>query len=216
MIPEKAKKWWTMSVVMAESGTFDDVNTPVNVNGCTVNTLWWNIAAQLWGYDYVRTTDTNRTSPSSEVAAYGSKLYGKSSLNAGSFEDFRVFVQELTEGAKFSRNSLVVAAIPESSLEAGDENGIRVMHITDNIFKRVESVWKPVAANEGFEIVRRRLFCECGDERACEETAEEFSRMYRNSPSDFPVESREADYKQKIINCYPIHPEILDQLYGTW
>jgi hypothetical protein len=44
------------------------------------------------------------------------------------------------------------------TLRYGSEDGSRTIEHT---FGRMESVWKPVAANEGFEVVRRRLFLDC-------------------------------------------------------
>ena len=73
----------------------------------------------------------------------------------------------------------------------------------------MESVWKPVAANEGFEVVRRRLFLPCKDEAARDAVCTAFSRMYQENSSDFPMEAKEVEYRNRMISCYPIHPEVL-------
>ena len=216
------------------SGTFEGVSEPREVADIPVNTLWGNIAAQLGGYEYVKAADRDRKAPGNfallkmfdacgpclvlidELTAYGRKLYGTDKSSAGTFSNFQNFVQELTEAAKYSKNSLLVAAMPESKTENGDENGIRVFEILDNLFKRVESVWKPVEPREGFEVVKLRLFQECSDDRAREETAEAFYRMYEHYKDDFPAEAHTTDYKERLISCYPIHPEIFDRLYGDW
>ena len=218
-------------------GTFEGASTSRVVGGIETHTLWGNIAAQLGGYEYVRASDVDKKAPGydalqrmfddcgpclvliDELAAYGSKLYtGKGRKPSDeSFSNFKTFIQELTEAAKYSKNSLVVAAMPDSQLEAGDEDGIRVMEILDHIFERMEAVWKPVTALEGFKIVRRRLFDVEGiDDAAVEGTASAFSRMYQGNAADFPAESREVGYKDRIVECYPIHPEIFDRLYGEW
>lgn len=216
------------------SGTFEGVSEPREVADIPVNTLWGNIAAQLGGYEYVSAADREKKAPGAfallkmfeacgpclvlidELTAYGRKLYGAEKSSAGTFGNFQTFVQEITEAAKYSKNSLVVAAMPESKTENGDDDGVRVFDILDNIFRRVESVWKPVEPREGFEVVKLRLFQDCVDDSAREETAEAFYEMYNRYSDDFPAEAHTAEYKERLISCYPIHPEIFDRLYGEW
>ena len=80
----------------------------------------------------------------------------------------------------------------------------------------MESIWKPVAANEGFEVVRRRLFLDCKDPAARDAVCDAFSQMYQENSADFPMESREVEYRDRMVSCYPIHPEVFDRLYGDW
>ncbi len=80
----------------------------------------------------------------------------------------------------------------------------------------MEAIWKPVAASEGFEVVRRRLFLDCKDVSAREEVCSAFSRMYSENTSDFPISSKELEYKERLVSCYPIHPEVFDRLYEDW
>ena len=215
-------------------GTAISPAEPSEVRGLRVNTLWGNMAAQIGGYDYVREADAKGVSPGSdamrrmfdacgpcmvlidELVAYGRKLEESKGLIAGTFGNLLSFIQEITEAAKGSKNSVVVATIPESDMEAGGDKGRKVLHHIEHTFGRLEAIWKPVAASEGFEIVRRRLFLECQDDSVREDTADAFSRMYRENPGDFPVEARDSDYRERIISCYPIHPEIFDRLYGDW
>ncbi|MEG3070487.1 MAG: hypothetical protein RQM92_06270 [Candidatus Syntrophopropionicum ammoniitolerans] len=77
-------------------------------------------------------------------------------LPAGTFDNFISFIQEITEAARASKNSLVVASIPESDIEIGGEAGKTALETIEHTFGRMESIWKPVAANEGFEVVRRQ------------------------------------------------------------
>ena len=83
----------------------------------------------------------------------------------------------------------------------------------EHTFGRMESIWKPVAANEGFEVVRRRLFLDCKDEKTRDMVCLRFSQMYQNNSNDFPYETKEVDYYERMKSCYPIHPEIFDRLY---
>ena len=214
---------------------------PINFPGITINTLWGEMAAQLAEsagrpelYDYVKEADKKGVSPGSEtlknlfddcgpclvlmdeLVAYAKKIYGTTGLPAGSFDNFISFIQEITEAARASKNSLVVASIPESEIEIGGDAGKIALETIEHTFGRMESIWKPVAANEGFEVVRRRLFLDCKNPEARDQVCSRFSQMYMENSSDFPYESKEVDYRERMISCYPIHPEIFDRLYDDW
>ena len=214
---------------------------PKNFPGISINTLWGEMAAQLAEsagnpalYDYVKEADRKGVSPGSaalkelfdaaqpclilidELVAYAKKLYGVSGLPAGSFDNFITFIQEITEAARASKNSLVVASIPESDIEIGGEAGKSALKAIEHTFGRMEAIWKPVAADEGFEVVRRRLFLDCKNPAERDLVCTKFSQMYVENAGDFPLESREVEYRNKMISCYPIHPEIFDRLYGDW
>ena len=214
---------------------------PPNMPGITINTLWGEIAAQLAYasqnpklYDYVKDADKRGVSPGSEalrdmfdecgaclilideLVAYAKKLYGITGLPAGSFDNLISFIQELTEAARASRRSMVVASLPESEIEVGGDAGQQVLTQIEHTFGRMESIWKPVAANESFEVVRRRLFLPCQDEAARDAICKAFSEMYRAHSSDFPAETKDVSYEQEMINCYPIHPEFFHFLYDEW
>jgi predicted AAA+ superfamily ATPase len=40
--------------------------------------------------------------------------------------------------------------------------------------------------------------------------------MYNENPGDFPLEAREVEYRDRMVSCYPIHPEVFDRLYEDW
>ncbi|MDR1379587.1 MAG: DUF499 domain-containing protein [Synergistaceae bacterium] len=214
---------------------------PQNMPGITINTIWGEMAAQLAEsigkpklYDYVKEADKKGVSPGSEalknlfdacapclvlmdeLVAYAKKLYGASGLPAGTFDNFIAFIQEVTEAARASKNSLVVASIPESDIEIGGDAGKTALETIEHTFGRMESIWKPVAANEGFEVVRRRLFLDCKNPDGRNAVCAKFSQMYNENPSDFPLETKELEYKNRLLSCYPIHPEIFDRLYEDW
>ena len=214
---------------------------PQNFPGIMINTLWGEMAAQLAEsagdqklYDFVKEADKKGVSPGSEVlknlfdacgpclvlmdelVAYAKKLYGAKGLPAGTFDNFISFIQEVTEAARASKNSLVVASIPESDIEIGGNAGRTALEAIEHTFGRMEAIWKPVAANEGFEVVRRRLFLDCKDESARDAVCSRFSQMYNENQSDFPTEARELEYQERMKSCYPIHPEVFDRLYEDW
>ena len=214
---------------------------PANLPGVTINTIWGEMAAQLAIaagdpklYDFVKEADKKRVSPGynalrnlfdscgpclilmDELVAYAKKIYGIDGLPAGSFDNFISFIQEITEAASASKNSMVVASIPESAIEIGGEAGQKALESIEHTFGRKESIWKPVAANEGFEVVRRRLFLDCKKPDQRDQVCNAFSQMYLENQSDFPIESKEVEYRRRMISCYPIHPEVFDRLYEEW
>ena len=214
---------------------------PSYMPGITINTLWGEMAAQLAEsagkpelYEYVKESDKKHVSPGSltlknlfdasapclilmdELVSYAKKIYGVNGLPAGSFDNFISFIQEITEAARASKNSIVVASIPESDIEIGGDAGKIALGTIEHTFGRMESIWKPVVANEGFEVVRRRLFLDCKDSDQRSAVCSKFSQMYSENHSDFPLEAREVEYKERMVSCYPIHPEVFDRLYEDW
>ena len=214
---------------------------PANLPKYTVSTIWGEMAYQLVTasgrpdlYAMVADSDRKGVSPGSEVlknlldecgpclilmdelVAYAKKIYGVDGLPAGSYDNFITFIQEITEAARASKNSIVVASIPESDIEIGGDAGKRALETIEHTFGRMESIWKPVAANEGFEVVRRRLFLDCKDPEARDEVCNAFSQMYLENAADFPSETKEVEYRNRLKACYPIHPEFFDRLYEDW
>ena len=214
---------------------------PPNLKGITIRTLWGEIGAQLAEqssnhklYDHVRDADRKGVPPGSEalralfdargpclilideLVAYARKIHGVGGLPAGSFDAVQTFIQELTEAARASRNTAVVATIPESDIEIGGDAGQATLARIEHTFGRMEAIWKPVGSEEGFEVVRRRLFLPIEDEPARDDVCRAFSRLYRDEVDAFPGECREARYRDRIQSCYPIHPEVFDRLYADW
>ncbi len=213
-----------------------------NLPGYSVSTLWGEMAYQLvtsagkpelYG-KYISEADKKGVAPGSEnlknlfnecgpclilmdeLVAYAKNIYGVDGLPSGSFDNFITFIQQITEAARASENSIVVASIPESAIEIGGDAGQKALEAIEHTFGRMESIWKPVAADEGFEVVRRRLFLNCKDEKARDAVCSAFSQMYLNNAADFPPECKEVAYRDRLISCYPIHPEVFDRLYEDW
>ena len=165
-----------------------------------------------------------------EWVAYARQLHDQKDLPAGDFETHFSFAQVLTESAKAARHCLLVISLPASDstgsphaqaddAEVGGQRGRAALERLKNAVGRVESSWRPASAEEGFEIVRRRLFEPLVERQqfvARDAVARAFSDMYRASPQEFPAESRQIDYEKRIIAAYPIHPEIFDRLYSDW
>ena len=165
-----------------------------------------------------------------EWVAYARQLHETSDLPAGSFETQFTFAQVLTESAKLAGNCLLVISLPASDttgsphtqsddVEVGGIRGREALDRLRNVIGRVESSWRPATAEEGFEIVRRRLFEPiAGPEnfKQRDVNARAFADLYRAQSSEFPPECKTGDYEKRIQAAFPIHPEIFDRLYSDW
>jgi predicted AAA+ superfamily ATPase len=165
-----------------------------------------------------------------EWVAYARQLHDQSDLPARGFETQFTFAQVLTESAKAAKNCLLVISLPASDtvgsphtqaddVEVGGVRGREALDRLRNVVGRVESSWRPATAEEGFEIVRRRLFEPLTDSVQFKDrdvVARAFADLYRTQHQEFPPECRDADYEKRIKAAYPIHPEIFDRLYTDW
>jgi predicted AAA+ superfamily ATPase len=165
-----------------------------------------------------------------EWVAYARQLHDQSDLPAGGFETQFSFAQALTESAKLARNCLLIVSLPSSDTatsphvqgddeEVGGERGRAALARLRNVVGRLESSWTPATAEEGFEIVRRRLFEPMtgpDNFKQRDLVARAFAEMYRTQQQEFPAECRDADYEKRIRAAYPIHPEVFDRLYTDW
>ena len=200
-------------------------------------------------FERIRADDENATNPGDalrellqahgpclilidEWVSYARQLHDQSDLPAGSFETQFTFAQTLTEAVKATENCLLVVSLPASDTsgrgsphaeaddsEVGGLRGREALERLRNVVARVESSWRPASAEEGFEIVRRRLFEPLAGPEAFKQrdvTARTFADLYRTQRVEFPSECGTVDYERRIQAAYPIHPEIFDRLYSDW
>ncbi|MBI5524652.1 MAG: ATP-binding protein [Desulfarculus sp.] len=165
-----------------------------------------------------------------EWVAYARQLHDQGDMPAGGFETQFTFAQVLTESAKLAKNCMLVVSLPASDtsgsphaqandVEVGGERGRQALDRLRNVVGRLESSWRPASAEEGFEIVRRRLFQPLDDPDRFKErdlVARAFADFYRAQHQEFPPECRDAEYEKRIKAAYPIHPEVFDRLYTDW
>ena len=208
--------------------------------------LAWQLGGKK-AYARLQADDENATSPGDvlrelfteyapclilidEWVAYARQLHDQGDLPAGGFETQFTFAQLLTESAKLAKNCLLVISLPASDttgsphaqaddIEVGGTRGREALSRLQNVVGRIESSWRPASAEEGFEIVRRRLFQPMVDPDQFKQrdvVARAFSDFYQAQQAEFPPECRNADYEQRIKAAYPIHPEIFDRLYTDW
>jgi predicted AAA+ superfamily ATPase len=165
-----------------------------------------------------------------EWVAYARQLHDQSDLPAGSFETQFSFAHALTDSAKLAKSCLLVVSLPASDatgsphaqaddVEVGGVRGREALDRLRNVVGRVDSPWRPASAEEGFEIVRRRLFEPLAGPEAFKHrdvTARAFAELYRSQAAEFPSECQSPDYEKRIRAAFPIHPEIFDRLYEDW
>lgn len=212
-------------------------NQPVKRDGEVVRTLWGDLAWQLGGaegYALVADADASGTSPGKavletllarcapcvilidELVAYVRQFEEGKTLSGGSFDSNLSFVQALTEALKAVPTAVLLASLPESDKEAGSQRGVKALEALAHYFGRVQALWKPVATEEAFEIVRRRLFASVNDKLAMESVCRAFADFYTANRDDFPQETQESRYFERLVHAYPIHPEVFDRLYEDW
>ncbi len=209
-------------------------------DGTVVNTLWGELAYQLGGpqgYALIASSDQQRVAPGAqdlaalfqahapclilvdEWVAYARNLVSNATLPAGTFDSQVSFAQALTEAVKQVPNALLLISVPQSVNEIGGSDGEKAVSALKNVVTRIAYQWRPATGNEGFEIVRRRLFepittREAGAAR--DAVVRSFTDLYSQNPSEFPAETREAGYRDLLISAYPIHPELFKRLYDDW
>lgn len=212
-------------------------NQPQDRSGCKIHTMWGEIAWQLGGaaaYEQVKQADISGTSPGKEVlarllsahapcvilmdelVAYIRQFEEGKTLSGGSYDSNLSFIQALCEAMKAVPNAILLVSLPESEREAGSQRGINALKTLEHYFGRVQALWKPVATEEAFEIVRRRLFRDIKDVASVEAVCRGFTDFYVANASNFPKETQDSHYFDRIKRAYPIHPEVFERLYEDW
>ena len=202
-----------------------------------IHTLWGELAWQLGkkdAYAKVKEADMNGTSPGKEtlrgllaeygpcvilideLVAYIRQFPDSKQLSGGTYDTNLSFTQALTEAVKMVPNAILLASLPESEVEAGSGKGVAALKAMEKTFGRVQALWKPVATEEAFEIVRRRLFEPVVDSAARDEICNAFKATYVAEGDKLPSETQESHYADRMLQSYPIHPEIFDRLYEDW
>jgi uncharacterized protein len=223
--------------VVVLDGTARAPGQPWKYGNQTINTLWGDLAWQLGGdegYALVKEADATGTSPGKnvlktlleayapcvvlvdELVAYIRQFPNGQTLSGGSYDSNLSFVQALTEALKLVPNAMMLASLPESDIEAGSNRGMTTLQALEKTFGRVQALWKPVATEEAFEIVRRRLFEPIRDAQSRDAVCRAFANAYVAEGAKLPTETQESAYFSRLVQAYPIHPEVFDRLYEDW
>ena len=215
-----------------------DLASKPRVHGnITVKTIWGEMAWQLGGeaaFAKIMEADRDGTAPGKsaltdviggsapciilmdELVRYVSQFEEGKTLSGGTYDTQLSFIQSLTEALKGVPNAILLASLPYSDREAGSQQGVKALRALEHYFGRVQALWKPVATEEAFEIVRRRLFANVSDRLAADEVCRAYADCYTANAGDFPPETQESAYLERLKHAYPIHPEVFDRLYEDW
>lgn len=212
-------------------------NQPIKKDGLSIKTLWGYLAWQLMGaegYAKVAESDAAGTSPGKtilegllkeagpcvllmdELVAYYRQFNTTDRLTGGTYESNISFVQALTEAVKGVPQAILLVSLPSSNTEAAGTVGRLALETLEKTFGRVNAIWRPVSAEEGFEIVKRRLFEKIEDVAAVEETCRTFADYYHEKRDLLPTTVQDGTWSERMRKCYPIHPEVFDRLYEDW
>lgn len=209
-------------------------------DGLSIRTLWGELAYQLGGragYEMLADADETRTSPGGqrltellqryqpalilmdEVLEYLIKARAVKVGDSNLMEQTGAFLGELTAAVSAVPRTALVLALPASSLEVSVENqeaAERLFQYARKVLGRIELVETPVAQDEVFGVLRRRLFRSVGNERERRKAVEAMREYYDQYARFFPDRLRSPDYRERMLQAYPFHPELVDLLYERW
>ncbi|MDL1895124.1 ATP-binding protein [Anaerolineae bacterium CFX7] len=231
-IPKKS-----VNVAVFTNQTNDATQGRAAGDGIHTRTLWGELAYQLGGkelYQRVAANDAQRTVPQGifteilqraapclilldEIADY---CVGASAVPVGAstLADQTIsFIQQLTEAVQNVSGAVVVATLPASHLEvASSEKGAEILQRLEKRFGRMGADIKPVADDEIYQVVRRRLFENIGDAQEHAKIAAAYLAFYKQHEKEIPNDATKASYQERLVRAYPFHPELIDALYLRW
>ncbi len=226
-----------ISVAVFTNKTTDATQGRHTPEGLVIRTMWGELAYQLGGielYKRIEANDQARTVPQGlfgellksvspclilldEVADYCIGANGVPVGNLTLSDQTVSFAQQLSEAVSSIKEVAVVATLPASHLEvAGSERGVEILNSLERRFGRMSADVKPVADQEIYDVVRRRLFDSVGDLTEQERVATAYMAMYTTHKSEVPTEAARSNYKDQLVRAYPFHPMVIDALFLRW
>jgi hypothetical protein len=205
--------------------------------GLHIRTIWGELAYQLGGldaYEIIRQNDQDRTAPGGlfrkvlaqtkpalilidELADYCLKASSQQVVGSTLSDQTVSFVQELTQAVVDSEQTVLVVTLPASRTEMGDsDKAASVLYALQQRVARVGKDTEPVDKEEIFEVIRRRLFDDLGDESAMKATVNAYADLYSDLGTAVPMQATRSEYKQRLLKSYPFHPELVDLFRLRW
>lgn len=202
-----------------------------------IRTIWGEIAYQLGGkeiYKLIEENDQQRAAPKGlfknilqktkptlilidELADYCVSASGIAVGNSTLADQTISFMQELSEAISGTDQAVLIATLPASPVEvASGQLGLQVLTSLSNRMARVSSDTKPVSDEEIYEVIRRRLFEDIGDNSEVDLVVSEYMSLYQNLWSEIPSFANKGEYKEKIKKSYPFHPELIEMFHTKW
>ena len=227
----------TANIAVFTNSTNDAANGRTTADGVHIQTIWGELAYQLGGkdaYEIVRKNDEQLIAPAGlfktvlekchpalilidELADYCVKASARKAVSSNLSDQTISFMQELTEAVAVTNNCVAVVTLPASPQEVGNTTDAQSILISlQHRVTRVGADTQPVADEEIYEVIRRRLFETTGDEFQVEACATKYMELYSKHRSGLPVHVTKMEYKQKILKSYPFHPELIDVFRVRW
>ncbi|MEJ5252769.1 MAG: DUF499 domain-containing protein, partial [Armatimonadota bacterium] len=210
------------------------------VDGVHLHTLWGELAYRLGGramYEVVREADETRVAPGQdqletilrgcqplillmdEVMDYLARARGVKVGDSTLMAQTASFIRALTSAVSALDRAVMVVSLPASSLEVPvddpqqAERMFRHMHL---VLERAALIETPVAEDEVFGVLQRRLFKSVGTEQSARQAMNAFQDYYAEFARFFPDTVRSAQYRERMLKAYPFHPVLVDLLYQRW
>jgi hypothetical protein len=225
------------NIAVFTNTTNDAANGRQAEAGVHIQTIWGELAYQLGGkegYEIIRKNDEQLIAPAGlfkqvlakckpalilvdELADYCVKASARKAGDSSLADQTISFMQELTEAVAGTNNCVAVITLPASPQEVG--NTPQAQAILSSLQKRVSRVGadtQPVADDEIFEVIRRRLFEDIGDKNTIEAIVTKYADLYQQFWTELPTHAAKTEYKQRIIKSYPFHPELIDVFRIRW
>lgn len=225
------------NIAVFTNTTNDVANGRMTEDGILIQTVWGEIAYQLGGkegYEIVRKNDEQLIAPAGifrkvlqkyapslilidELADYCVKAAARKTGNTSLADQTISFMQEFTEAVAGTDNCVAIITLPASVQEvANSPEAASILSSLQSRVSRVGADTQPVAEDEIYEVIRRRLFEDIGDMVYIEKVASEYVALYEQHWTELPNNATKNEYKQKIIQSYPFHPELIDIFKIKW
>jgi len=202
-------------------------------NAPDTNTMWGEIAYQLFGLDGYREIedyDRDRQAPGQntlkdlleqsdqpsvvlidEIAEY---LEDASTLEVGGAtlaSQTVSFMKSLLETAAQADSLTVIYSIADSAFKEEAEEVRGLVDELDAVVQRQQKVITPTGETEVGAVLQHRLFDEIDTDVAVT-VAEQYFHFYDEAPRQFPQEVSGDSYRSKLEREYPFHPTVLETL----
>ncbi len=202
-------------------------------NAPDTNTMWGEIAYQLFGLDGYREIeeyDRDRQAPGQntlkdllelgdqpsvvlidEIAEY---LEDASTLEVGEAtlaSQTVSFMKSLLETASQVDTLTVIYSIADSAFTEEAEEVRGLVDELDAVVQRQQKVITPTGETEVGAVLQHRLFDEIDTETAAT-VSEQYFHFYDEAPRQFPQDVSDDSYRTKLEREYPFHPSVIETL----
>lgn len=237
LLAETAMPAYENAGIAVFTNTTNDPTQGHKIGGLHIRTLWGELAWQLGGkeaYELIRANDESRTAPKGlfqqilqktrpalilidELADYCVAASGIT-VGGSTLSDQTIsFIQELSQSIAATDRCVLVATLPASVAEvANSTQAAQILSSLTNRLARIGADTKPVADEEIYEVIRRRLFENIGSEDEIDKVISEYGTLYQGCWTELPANAQRTEYRELLRKSYPFHPELIDMFRIRW